>query len=97
MPTTEQYQQAEVEYSIADARRGFKVHAIVYAIVNLGLITLNAVLIATTAANFPWAVFPLVGWGIGLTFHYVAAFRRGSKDVRARQEEIERYAARRAA
>src|SRR3954468_8267122 len=32
-------------------------------IVMTGLIILNTLLIAFTDANFPWAVFPLVGWG----------------------------------
>jgi hypothetical protein len=32
-----------------------------------GLIALNASLILFTDANFPWVVFPFVGWSIGLT------------------------------
>jgi len=67
MLTAEQYLQAEFDYTLAEARRGFKIHAAVYAIVMTGLITLNALLIAFTDADFPWVVFPLVCWGIGLT------------------------------
>jgi hypothetical protein len=59
-----------------------------------GLIVLNVLLIAFTDADFPWVVFPLVGWGIGLAFHYVDAFRRRGVGIRARQESIERYAKR---
>ena len=76
-----------------EARRGFKIHAAVYAVVMTGLIVLNVLLITLTDANFPWVVFPLVGWGIGLTFHYIDAFRREGRGIRARQEKIERYAA----
>jgi hypothetical protein len=59
-----------------------------------GLIVLNVLLIALTDADFPWVVFPLVGWVIGVTFHYVEVFRRRGSAIRARQETIERYAKR---
>lgn len=94
MPTTDQYKQAELEYTLAEAQRGFKIHAVVYGLVMTGLIVLNVLLIAFTDANFPWVVFPLVGWGIGLSFHYVDAFRCRGASIRARQESIERYATR---
>jgi Na+-driven multidrug efflux pump len=94
MLTTEQYLAAEFDYSLTEARRGFKIHAAVYGIVMTGLITLNALLIALTDANFPWVVFPLVGWGIGLTFHYIYGFRRVEGPIRARQAKIEDYAKR---
>ena len=94
MLTTDQYKKAEFEYTLAEAQRGFKIHAVVYGLVMTGLIVLNVLLIAFTDTNFPWAVFPLVGWGIGLTFHYVDAFRRRGAAIRARQETIERYAKR---
>lgn len=92
--TAEEYRQAEFGYTLAESRRGFKIHAAVYAIVMTGLIVLNALLIAYTDANFPWAVFPLFGWGIGLTFHYVYGFRRASDEARARQLKVEKYAER---
>lgn len=94
MLTAEQYMQAEFDYSLAEARRGFKIHAAIYAIVMTGLITSNALLWAFADGDFPWAVFPLVGWGIGLTFHYIDAYRREGRSIRDRQHEIEAYAER---
>ena len=94
MLTVDEYKQAEFELSLAEARRGLKIHAVVYAIVMTGLIVLNALLIAYTDADFPWAIFPLLGWGIGLTFHYFGAYRLEEKGIRARQETIESYAKR---
>lgn len=94
MLTAEEYKRAEFDLALDDSRRGFKIHALVYAIVMTGLVTLNAVLIAFTDANFPWAIFPLVCWGIGLTFHYLDVFRREGRSIRARQHEIEEYAER---
>lgn len=92
MLTGEQYMQAEFDYTLAEARRGFKIHAAVYAIVMTGLIASNTLLIVFTDANFPWAVFPFLGWSIGLTFHYIYGFRRAGGEIRARQEKIEDYA-----
>ena len=94
MLTADQYKQAELELTVAETKRGFKIHAAVYALVMTGLIVLNVLLIAFTDADFPWVVFPLVGWGIGLAFHYVDAFRREGRSIRARQETVERYAKR---
>ena len=94
MLTPEEYRRAEFGYTLAESRRGFKIHAAVYAIVMTGLIVLNSILIANTDADFPWAVFPLVGWGIGLTFHYLYGFRRAADEARARQRKVEQYAER---
>ena len=44
MLTAEEYKKAEFDLSVADERRGFKVHACVYAVVNTGLIAPNALL-----------------------------------------------------
>jgi hypothetical protein len=94
MLTTEEYLQAEFDYSLAEARRGFRIHAAVYALVNTGLITLNALLWAFADVNFPWAIFPLVCWGIGLAFHYYYGYRHPDITIRNRQEKIEAFAQR---
>lgn len=92
MLTAEQYREAEFGYTLAESRRGFKIHAAVYALVMTGLIVLNSLLIVFTDANFPWAVFPFVGWGTGLTFHYIYGVRRAGTVIRARQRRVEAHA-----
>ena len=92
MLTAEEYRQAEFGYTLAGMRRGFKIHAAVYTIVMTGLIVLNSLLIAFTDADFPWAIFPLVFWGIGLTLHYFYGFRHADEEARERQLEVEEYA-----
>lgn len=94
MLTNEEYRKAELGYTLAESRRGFKIHALVYALVMTGLIALNALLIAYTDADFPWVLFPLVGWGIGLTLHYVFGFRKAADEAQARQLRVERHAER---
>jgi 2TM domain len=92
MLTAEEYRQAEFGYSLAEMRRGFKIHASVYAVVITGLIVLNSLLIAYTDADFPWVVFPLVGWGAGLTLHYFFGYRRAGEEIHYRQRKVEEYA-----
>jgi hypothetical protein len=94
MLTAEQYRKAEFGYTLAESKRGWKIHAAVYGIVMAGLIVVNSLLIALTEADFPWVVFPLVCWGIGLTIHYVYGFRRAGSEISARQRKVEAYAER---
>ena len=50
-------------------KMGFYIHAFVYVLVNLGLLALNAY-----AGGERWAVFPLLGWGLGLAIHGIVSF-----------------------
>lgn len=52
----------------AKAKMGWYVHLAVYLLVNL----LLAALSATAGRN--WAVFPALGWGIGLAIHGLVVF-----------------------
>jgi hypothetical protein len=94
MLTAEEYRRAEFGYTAAESRRGFKIHALVYGLVMTGLCVLNAMLWIFADSNFPWAVFPLVGWGIGLTFHYIYGYRRAAEEADRRQLRVEEYAER---
>ena len=86
--TLEDYKAADQQLEREQARRGFTIHAIVYALVMTGLIILNL----TVATEFPWAVFPLVCWGIGLTAHYLFGLRWADKTITDRQTRIEQRA-----
>ena len=52
----------------AKAKLGWYSHATVYLAVNLGLIALSV------ANGQRWAIFPLLGWGLGLLFHGIAVW-----------------------
>ena len=86
--TLEDYKRADRQLERQEARRGFTIHAIVYAVVMTGLIILNL----TVATEFPWAVFPLVCWGFGLTMHYLSGLRWVDKTIADRQARIEQRA-----
>lgn len=51
-------------------RRAFLVHAAVYAAVNLMLVGVWAL----AGGGFPWFLFPIMGWGVGLVAHAASAY-----------------------
>ena len=55
----------------AGAKMGWYIHALVYVCVNVGL-----VLIATMQGR-GWAVYPAMGWGLGLLIHGLVVFSLG--------------------
>ena len=53
-----------------EARMGFYIHLTVYLIVNTFLAILNLSL----TNNYFWAIWPILGWGIGLIVHGLNTF-----------------------
>lgn len=89
--TLEEYKNAYREVEMEDARRGFLVHLVAYIIVNAMLIVTNAVY----TPDVLWFFYPLIGWGIGIVFHYLGAtywLKRGLIDKEARAEYRARMA-----
>jgi tRNA G10 N-methylase Trm11 len=87
--TVTEYKRAERQLELEEARRGFTIHAIVYAVVMTGLIILNL----TVATEVLWFVFPMVGWGAGLTAHYLFGLRWIGRAITDRQARVEQRAA----
>ena len=52
----------------ASAKLGWYLHALIYISVNLMLVLLSM------AGGKHWAVFPAMGWGLGLLIHGLAVF-----------------------
>jgi hypothetical protein len=52
----------------AGAKLGWLIHATVYVLVNTLLLTLSL------SSGRGWAVFPLLGWGLGLAVHGAVVF-----------------------
>jgi hypothetical protein len=60
------------ERSAKGQRKGFQIHAAAFV---AGQILIFAVWILqwqTGGTAYPWFVYPLLGWGIGLAAHYAA-------------------------
>lgn len=72
-----------------EEKKGFYIHLIVYILVNIMLIIIWVV----TGAGFPWFIFPLGGWGIGILFHFLGIFvfsQRTGWERRQVEKEVER-------
>lgn len=68
-----------------DQKMGFLVHLTVFVLVNAGLYLLNL-----GRGEAEWRVFPLWGWGLGLTIHgIVTLLSLQGQDLRQRLLEAE--------
>lgn len=54
------------------ARAGFRWHAMVFVAVNVLLVGIWGSIRLQHDGAHPWFLYPLLGWGIGLAFHYAA-------------------------
>lgn len=69
----------------AGAKLGWLIHATVYVLVNLLLVSLSL------SSGRHWAVFPAAGWGIGLLVHgMVVYFIAGGSNWHERMVQSER-------
>jgi len=72
-----------------EEKKGFYIHFIIYILVNIILV----IIWWATGAGFPWFIFPLGGWGIGILFHFLGVFvfsRQTSWERREIEKEVER-------
>ena len=72
-----------------EEKKGFYIHFAVYIAVNIMLV----IIWVATGAGFPWFVFPLGGWGIGILFHFLGVFvfsKQTGWERRAIEKEAER-------
>ena len=93
--------EAEVEYASAKKDkteflefrqsqvRDFREHFFAYIIINTLLVVINLM----TAGTVDWAIWPILGWGVGLAFHAWGSLNTGSETF---QEEFEDFRSRRA-
>ncbi|MEM1026032.1 MAG: 2TM domain-containing protein [Myxococcota bacterium] len=70
-------------------RKGFRGHTQSFLVVNAFLIALWAVGFVSGGGGYPWFVFPLLGWGMGWTFHALG-YRSWLTDNRQALQAAER-------
>ena len=71
----------------AGAKLGWYIHATVYLLVNVVVFAMSRY----AFGERPWSVFPLLGWGLGLTLHGVSVFVLGKgSGIRERMVQKER-------
>ncbi|MCX8175854.1 MAG: 2TM domain-containing protein, partial [Candidatus Bathyarchaeota archaeon] len=67
MSSVDDFKQAWKELEIEEAKKDFLSHLTAYVIVNVFLIFVNLL----TSPSTLWFYWLILGWGIGLAFHFV--------------------------
>jgi hypothetical protein len=68
----------------AGAKMGWYIHAFVYIAVNLMLVAISA------SSGRGWAIYPALGWGLGLAIHGIVVFFVAGGGMLDRMVEQER-------
>ncbi|GAF75287.1 unnamed protein product [marine sediment metagenome] len=87
MSEEELYHQARKR---VEEKKGFYIHFTVYIAVNIMLVIVWAF---PAGGGYPWFIWPLGGWGIGILFHFLGVFvfsRPGNWERREVEKEVER-------
>lgn len=72
-------------WKVAQKRASFKYHVLIYFIINLLLWTMWYIQLRNNTTPYferdmiPWPVWPMIGWGIGLIFHYLSVYTGRNK------------------
>lgn len=86
---TQRTELAERREFVAAQRRSFFNHLMSYIIVNLGLVAINVV----TQHRITWAIWSILGWGIGVAMQASQTFFPGSE---GHEQEFQKWRAARA-
>ncbi|MEM2874904.1 MAG: 2TM domain-containing protein [Candidatus Hadarchaeales archaeon] len=72
MPSVEEFKRAWREMEIEEAKRDFIAHLAAYLIVNIFIAVFNLI----TSPGVLWFHWLVLGWGVGLAFHFVFSRER---------------------
>jgi hypothetical protein len=81
----EEYKKAYREIVMEEAKRSFSVHLVVYVLVNAMLIAVNFIY----SPKVIWFFYPLIGWGIGISMHYLFGVRWVEKELKETEAKAE--------
>ena len=73
-----------------EEKKGFYTHLAVYVVVNIMLVLIWAF---PSGGGYPWFLWPLGGWGIGVLFHFLGVFvfsRQSGWERKEVEKEVER-------
>ena len=87
----EEYKKAYREVVSEEEKRVFLIHLVVYVLVNAMLIAINFIY----SPEAIWFFYPLIGWGIGISIHYLSGVRWIQKELEEKEAKAE-YKAREA-
>ncbi len=72
----------------AKARVTFKTHFMIFIMGNILIWLVWLMMYYIFIVTFPWALFPTVGWGVGLAFHYFIVFKWNEKWVEKEYQRL---------
>ena len=81
----EEYKKAYGEIVSEDEKIGFSVHLVVYVLVNAMLIAINFIY----SPEDIWFFYPLFGWGIGISIHYLFGVHWIQKELTEKEAKAE--------
>jgi hypothetical protein len=70
MPQLSEEEIYQVARKRVEEKKGFFTHLASYVVVNAMLV----IIWAFTSRGYPWFVWPLGGWGVGLVFHFLGVY-----------------------
>lgn len=82
-----EYKEAYREIVKEEEKRIFLVHLVIYVLVNVMLIVINLIY----SPKAIWFFYPLIGWGIGISMHYLFGVRwieKALKEMEAKAEQV---------
>jgi uncharacterized BrkB/YihY/UPF0761 family membrane protein len=68
-------------WKLAQKRAGFRTHVLIYFIMTIFFWTIYYISLRTNNTppaqrdTIPWPVWPMIGWGIGVYFNYLAVYK----------------------
>ena len=75
-------------WEIAKKRADFRSHFQTYIVVNIFLWAIWAFGNDYDHQGLPWPIYPTFGWGIGILFHYLGAYRTQGNPVEREYEKL---------
>ena len=81
----EEYKKAYGEIVSEEEKIGFSVHLVVYVLVNAMLIAINFIY----SPEDIWFFYPLFGWGIGISIHYLFGVHWIQKELTEKEAKAE--------
>jgi 2TM domain len=84
-------QRRELAIKRIRAKLAFKIHLVVYLVINAMLVAIwagvgSSVTIPGLPSTFFWPIFPILGWGLGLAIQGYTAYQGGGPT----EDQIER-------
>ena len=86
-------QRRDIAIRRIKAKDEFKVHLVIYLIINTMFVvfwafTSNVLTAGPGSASFFWPIWPIVGWGVGVAIHGYTVYRGGVYSEERIQREL---------